>query len=314
MNGELSPNTQAILLLTAPLGSGARDLAFTTSEYSHLAVTLREAGRQPADLLTHEAEVLAACGVVDTERVRRLLARGFQLSQAIERWRSRAIWVISRADPRYPRRLKQRLGQASPPLLYGVGDVGLLELGGLAIVGSRAADAAALEYARATGELCARGGRGVVSGGARGVDRAAMRGALDGDGHALGVLADNLERAAIERDHRAPLIAGALVLVSPYDPGAGFDVAHAMQRNKLIYGLADAALVVATERDKGGTWAGAIEQLDVLRFVRVYVRATTSPGLDALAARGAQRWPALAPDRFDALDQLDELLPQRGGP
>ena len=34
-----------------------------------------------------------------------------------------------------------------------------------------------------------------------------------------------------------------------------------MQRNKLIYALADAALVVNAEKDKGGTWNGAIEQL-----------------------------------------------------
>jgi DNA processing protein len=304
----LSPNTQAVLLLTASLpGAGE---ALSASEYSGLAVMLRAGGRQPADLLTHEAEVLAACDGIDGERVRRLLARGFALSQALERWRSRAIWVVSRADASYPRRLKARLGQAAPPLLYGVGDVALLARGGLAIVGSRAAHDDALAFAQATAGLCARGDHGVVSGGARGVDQAAQRGALDAGGQVVSVLADGLERAAMQRDHRAPLIEGALVLVSPYDPGAGFDVGHAMQRNKLIYALANAALVVASERDKGGTWAGAIEQLDVLRSVRVYVRSSSSPGLTALRERGAERWPDLTHDPFE---QLDALLAQ-GGP
>ena len=51
---------------------------------------------------------------------------------------------------------------------------------------------------------------------------------------------------------------GRLVFISPYDPAAGFSVRHAMQRNKIIYALADAALVVASDFEKGGTWAGAI--------------------------------------------------------
>lgn len=48
----------------------------------------------------------------------------------------------------------------------------------------------------------------------------------------------------MNREHRNLLIGDQLVLISPYDPSAGFNVGHAMQRNKLIYALADASLVV----------------------------------------------------------------------
>jgi hypothetical protein len=41
-----------------------------------------------------------------------------------------------------------------------------------------------------------------------------------------------------------------------------------MQRNKLIYALADAALVVNSDFEKGGTWAGAIEQLERLHLIQ----------------------------------------------
>ena len=66
-----------------------------------------------------------------------------------------------------------------------------------------------------------------------------------------------------------------------------------MQRNKLIYALADAALVVNSDHGHGGTWAGATEQLGRLRFVPVYVRRSEVPcaGLEALARRGAGSWP-----------------------
>ena len=120
-----------------------------------------------------------------------------------------------------------------------------------------------------------------------------MRGALDAGGYSCGVLADSLEKTAMNREHRNLLLDGQLVLISPYDPSAGFNVGNAMQRNKLIYALADAALVVSSDLNKGGTWSGATEQLNKLHFVPIYVRSTgqSSPGLDALRAKGAKPWP-----------------------
>ncbi|MDO2083407.1 hypothetical protein Q2433_25880, partial [Escherichia coli] len=52
-------------------------------------------------------------------------------------------------------------------------------------------------------------------------------------------------------------------------------------------------LVVSSDLNKGGTWAGAIEQLDKLKFVPVFVRSTgeSSAGLDALGKKGALPWP-----------------------
>jgi predicted Rossmann fold nucleotide-binding protein DprA/Smf involved in DNA uptake len=226
-------------------------------------------------------------------RLDTLLGRGFLLSQAVERWNARAIWVVSRADATYPRRLKARLKEDAPPLLYGCGDVALLEKGGLAVIGSRHVDDALISYAENVGRLSAEAHRSIVSGGAKGIDRAAMQGALLAGGDVAGVLADSLEKAVLSRDNREPLMDGRLVLISPYDPAAGFNVGHAMQRNKLIYALADAALVVTADFEKGGTWAGAIEQLGRLHFVPVFVRndANAGKGNSALLNRGGKPWP-----------------------
>ena len=298
MNTEISQNTQAILLLMAPLIAGrfnsSPDL-LTPSEYKWLARHLREIKRQPADLLLPDSdELLRNCQpVIDGGRLQRLLGRGFLLSQVIESWKTRAIWVVSRADTNYPRSLKTRLREDAPAVLYGCGDISLLENGGLAVVGSRHVDDELIEYTMKIGQLTARAGRTLVSGGARGIDQAAMRGALEFGGRVAGVLSDSLEKTAMNREHRNLLMDGQLVLASPYDPKAGFNVGNAMQRNKLIYGLADAALVVNTDLNKGGTWAGAKEQLDKFKFVPVYVRSTGIPckGLDALRQKGALPWP-----------------------
>lgn len=312
MTPTLSPNTQAILLLTAPLiagrGTSSSDL-LSPGQYKRLARHLREIQRQPADLLSPDAaDLLHACeSEIDEARLQRLVGRGFLLSQAIERWQARAIWVVSRADAEYPRRLKLRLREDAPAVIYGCGDMTLLDSGGLAVVGSRHVDDSLIDYTMSVGRLAARAGRTLVSGGAKGIDQAAMRGALEAGGKVSGVLADSLEKTTMNREHRNLLLDGQLVLISPYDPSAGFNVGNAMQRNKLIYALADASLVVSSDLNKGGTWAGAIEQLDKLKFVPVYVRSAgeSSPGLDALRSKGAIPWPN--PHDVDSFDGVFDV-------
>ena len=309
MNPTLTPNTQAILLLTTPLltGSGrpSEDL-LSPGEYKRLALRLREFQHQPADMMGEvSAELIRDCNdLLDVERLKRLLGRGLQLSQAVDRWQTRAIWVVSRADPEYPRRLKAKLREDAPAVLYGCGDIGILDRGGLAVVGSRDVSAELLSYADMVGRLCADADQVLVSGGAKGIDLASMRGALEAEGRSVGILADSLERAALARENRAFLMDERLVLVSPYDPSAGFNVGHAMQRNKLIYAFADAALVVNSDFQKGGTWTGAVEQLDKLRLVPVYVRPPRAgeKGMEALRRKGARLWPVhMKPDELTVL-------------
>lgn len=312
MPEALSANTQAILLLTAPLmlgrgKSSSSGQLLKPSEYQRLARHLVELEKQPADLLTPAAEeVIGSCqDVVDPDRMRTLLARGLLLSQALDRWQSRAIWVVSRADPWYPRLLKTKLKSKAPAVLYGCGNRELLGREGLAVVGSREVTDDLMEYAAGVGALAARAGHSIVSGGARGVDRAAMDGALDTGGRVVGVLAEGLEREAMHRKNRDALRAGRLVLFSEYDPCSRFMVGHAMQRNKLIYAFAEHALIVNSDLERGGTWAGAVEQLDKLHFSKVFVRSTgpKNEALGALLSRGAIAWP----NPTDA-DGLFELL------
>lgn len=308
MMAELTTNTQAILLLTAPLVARRRELPaklLSLGEYNRLARLLRERRKQPADLIGNEAdEAIHLCAqMFERERLDALLERGFLLSQAIEQWSTRGIWVIGRVDSVYPKRLKTRLKEHAPPLLYGCGDRALLEKGGLAVVGSRHVDEELIRETEGIGKLAAEAHRPLISGGAQGIDRAAINGALQSGGEAVAVMSDSLERAAVARENREPLMDRRLVLVSPYDPRAGFNVGNAMQRNKVIYAIADAGLVMASDYEKGGTWAGAIEQLKKFRFVPVFVRngEKAGRGNSALIHLGGLRWPN--PPSGDALNR-----------
>ena len=92
---ELSENTQAIVLLTAPLllgRSSERFKVLTPSEYKKLAHFLLNLKRTPADLLKDDGLIHACSGLVEEERLRTLLGRGLLLAQALERWQVRGIW------------------------------------------------------------------------------------------------------------------------------------------------------------------------------------------------------------------------------
>lgn len=122
-----------------------------------------------------------------------------------------------------------------------------------------------------------------------------MFGALDQEGTVVGILADSLLRASSSKMYRSYLRSQNLVLLSPFNPEAGFTVGRAMQRNKYIYCLSDRALVIHSDI-KGGTWEGAIENMEK-QWVPIWVRQDSdgSPGNAALLDRGSTQTQALFP-------------------
>src|ERR1017187_10252866 len=297
MTEGLSADTQVVLLLCSRLGQKDEKAAkpLTARQYGVLTRWLRERSMRPEDLLEDAgrarlAEIQAA--ELAPATLERLLDRGAALGIMAERWTSRGLWVLSRSDDTYPGRLKSYLGQAAPPLLFGAGDAGLLQAGGLAVVGSRDVSEEDIEFARSVAAACASQNIPVISGGARGVDLEGMAAGFEAGGKAVGVLPDSLARNAVSARYREGLVSGRLVLVSPYDPDARWFAFTAMERNKVIYALSDAALVVSSAAENGGTWTGALGALDAAR-ISVYVKAhgDVKEGNRKLLARGGRPFP-----------------------
>jgi predicted Rossmann fold nucleotide-binding protein DprA/Smf involved in DNA uptake len=262
----------------------------STGEYHRVLAALKVVGSDVASLIGDGGlptlELLAAAGW-DRERLAGLLAREPELDRAIELWAQIELRVICCLDEEYPARLRERLRTAAPPLLFVVGSGELLTRGGLAMVGSRNTDEAALKFAAGLASLCAEQDVTVISGGARGVDQTAMLAALEANGSALGILADSLVREAVSEKYAVHLDRGHVTLASLCSPEAPFSVGNAMSRNKLIYALSDAALVVSAEAQTGGTWHGAVENLKQ-KWTPLFVRRDDSAprGNDLLIRRG----------------------------
>jgi DNA processing protein len=217
--------------------------------------------------------------------------------------RTRGIKVIAWNEPAFPAVLLTLTD--FPPALWYQGQLDALDDVTVAIVGSRAASAVAIETAsRIAADLASRGIT-VVSGLARGVDSAAHRGAIQ-TGRTAAVLGSGVDRMyPPEHIPLAAEIAARGVVISEYPPGMPPLQHHFPQRNRLISGLSRAVVVIEATEKSGSliTAACALEQGREVMAVPGNVLSGRSRGAHALIRDGAKIVEC-------ADDIVDELWPQ----
>jgi len=165
--------------------------------------------------------------------------------------REHGVHVVIRGTPAYPTHLNTI--HDAPWVLYVKGVLSPADINAVAVIGSRICT----PYGkRVTAKLCrdlATAGYTVVSGLARGIDGEAHKGALEGGGRTLAVLAGGLSKIyPPEHKELAQKVSksGALITETPMgmDPQKG--MFHA--RNRLISGLS-LGVVVVEANEKSGT-------------------------------------------------------------
>lgn len=220
-----------------------------------------------------------------------------------------SISILTVLDDDYPKLLKTALKRdQAPPVLFYVGDLRILERKTIAIIGSRNAGEESLAFTRTVAQYLAEKGANVISGNARGVDRTAYEGATSTDGCTTVVLPHGIRKLSrVQMRGLLPKIeAGKVLLMSQFHPDAQWVVSRAMERNKVVTGLAQ-VVIVAESDVQGGTWAGANGALKQHRplYVRETKLSSSLPGNKALIELGGHPlpWPT------DALaDVLSPLL------
>lgn len=224
----------------------------------------------------------------EATRLVQLLNGATALALELEQLGQSGLRVVSVFDDDYPVRLRERLGTATPPLLYVAGPIDVLQTDGIGIVGSRNVGSDAREVAADVARAAVRAGLAVVSGVARGIDQVAMSAALEVEGRVAGIPVDSMSKLVRDQNIRRAITNDQLCLASPYIPSAGFSVGNAMGRNKLVYALSQVTLVVTADHGTGGTWAGAVEALEKKYGpVAVWRGEGAGPGNEKLSARGA---------------------------
>ncbi len=158
--------------------------------------------------------------------------------------------LICYDDEAYPALLRQI--SDFPPLLYASGDIDLLQLPQIAIVGSRLCTPGGAQTAFDFAADLAEAGLIITSGMALGIDAEAHRGALQAGGKTLAVTGTGLDLIYPGRNRRlAAEILQRGLMVSEFALGTGAQKPNFPQRNRIISGLSLATLVVEAARRSG---------------------------------------------------------------
>ena len=287
----IDKRTTSILLLTSYFGKTSdRDLKpLSSSEWNRFVTWQRQGGIKPEDFLNNDSQSLLESfqdKTISRERIKRLLERKSGLALALEKWSKAGVWIINRGEDDYPKVLKSKLKELSPPLMFGIGNSKLLNNQFVGVVGSRKVSEEELSIAKSLGKRISEEGYGVVSGAAKGCDEMSMIGALENNGFSIGYVSDSLLRKSTSNVYRNHIIKGNLCLLSPYNPEAGFNIGNAMSRNKLIYAQSSATIVIKSDT-KGGTWEGAKENIKK-NWTPLWVIKSTQQGNQELSKLGGK--------------------------
>ena len=242
----LTDNTLSLLRLTLTPGLGPRRIAHLIEAFGSATAAL---AANPSEL-----ERVRRIGSVTAAKIARGLRESLPRAEAeLEKAAAAGVSLVGIGDPTYPPLLAQI--PDPPTVLYVLGELRPEsdDRYPTAIVGSRACTSYGLEQAERFGSVLAGTGLTIVSGGARGIDSAAHRGALKAGGRTIAVLGCGLlHRYPPENQQLFDQVAdgrGALVSELPMDVPPTAENFPA--RNRIISGLALGTVVIEAARGSG---------------------------------------------------------------
>lgn len=248
----MTARERGFLLLTSHLGDPLRKV-LTVAQLRLLAgcVTASRLGDKEGQVT---AEDLMELGFnrPSAQRILELLSQEEQLQWYLEKAARQGCVPITRVTDGYPGRLRRCLGLDAPGVLWIKGSADILRLPAVALVGSRELDSTNLGFAMEAGKQAALQGFVLVSGNARGADRAAQESCLKHGGKVISVVADSLDKYSVREN---------LLYISEDGFDAAFSAQRALQRNRVIHSLGQKTFVAQCALAKGGTWDGTKRNL-----------------------------------------------------
>lgn len=248
----MNPRERGFLLLSSCLGDPDRR-PLTTAQLRTLADRSWRLDAPPEDRALTEKD-LKALGYGQTMAVRilGLLEQEDVLDHYLLRGERMGCRPLTRVSAGYPLVLRRRLGLDSPGVLWARGDVKILEHPMVSLVGSRDLEPDNEKFAREVGRQAALQGLTLVSGNARGADRAAQESCLEAGGRVITIVADELAKHPLREN---------LLYLSEEDFDAPFSTQRALSRNRCIHALGERTLVAQSSLGCGGTWDGTVKNL-----------------------------------------------------
>lgn len=242
--------------------------------------------------ITHKSEIpVPLVQYLTEEMIEKFLEADDQFDEQAQQIEDKHIGFLSTADVDYPKSLLEVFKDSAPPILSYAGNLNLLKNQSVGFCGSRNASAKGILVAQDCSTQLARQGVVIVSGGARGVDHAAHKTALEAGGQTIVVLAEGILRFRARKDLESIWDWERVLLLSQFPPDRTWSGYQAMRRNDTIIGLSNVMVVIEAGRN-GGTMDAGRKTLKYNRplFAAVYEpMPETAIGNEILLRAGAQR-------------------------
>lgn len=226
------------------------------------------------------SEVLRGLDAADTQSA---------VERSLEWAQSPGCHIVPLSDPAYPRLLYEI--PDPPTLLFARGEMSFANRPALAIVGSRNATPQGAANAESFAKAFSASGITVISGLALGIDAAAHRGGLTGEGSTVAVLGTGVDVLYPARNAAlAEQIAERGLLLSEFSLGTQPIAHHFPRRNRLISGIARGVLVVEAAVASGSliTARAALEQGRDVFAIPGSIHSPLAKGCHGLIKSGAK--------------------------
>ena len=276
-----------------------------------LKLALLEHFSSPEEVYFAEEQDYYQVSGIPKEQVEALLDKSMdRAEQVLADCAKNGIFLVTMDDALYPDRLRNIF--EPPILLYGKGKMPLFdEEVALAVVGTRQCTPYGIRVAEELGYSLSKQGAMIVSGMAKGVDSAALRGALRSGSFCTAVLGGGVDVIyPAENRWLYEDIAATGVLLSEYPPHTEPEGWHFPVRNRIISGLSLGTVVVEAPKDRSGaliTAHTAAEQGKDVFAVPGPIDAPMSRGCFQLIREGA----VLVSSAWDVLEEYVSRYPHK---
>lgn len=291
----MNPRERGFLLLSSHLGDPGRK-PLTTAQLRVLADRSWQLDDSEPDRDLKAGDLTAlGYSLMEAERIIELLSQEDVLNHYLNRAKKAGCYPVTRVTEGYPLSLRRKLGLDSPGVLWAKGDLSILQMPKVALVGSRELHDENAAFAREVGRQAAMQGYALVSGNARGADKMAQKACLAAGGKVISVVADRLT------DHREQ---ENVLFLSENAFDEEFTSQRALSRNRVIHALGEKTFVAQATLCMGGTWDGTVKNLR-WGWSDVYCFRDGSEAMSQLSQIGASLIDA------EALTDLHSLQPEQ---
>ncbi len=238
----------------------------------------------------HPEELKKANGLFNLRTIEMLKSRADErlINNELKTIFSKNVHIVTIKDKDYP---KELIRTSDPPLiLYAKGRISALQNKRIAVVGTRACTRAGFENTFKITEELSRNGVSVISGMARGIDTAALNGALSGGTPCAAVLGCGIDIVYPNENHALyESIAKNGVVLSEYPPGTPPHSYNFPRRNRIISGMCPGVLIAQAPVKSGSaiTMRYAVEENRDVFAVPGNINEETSELPNLLITEGA---------------------------